>query len=366
MSTFCLDEDQRQIQESMHRFAVDVMRPIARDCDEEASLPEDFLARAWDLGIGASSVPECFGGYATPRSALNNAIMTEELAYGDLGLAWAVLAPQLCVLPLLEMGSVAQQGRYLPPFCGESYAAGSLALMERRVGFDPSDLRTTAIRRGGTYVIDGTKCLVPLMRHSPALIVVVSEVTGGGIPGCAAFIVEPTARGVTIEGPEKNMGLSALANYSVRFEGCEVPAENRLGAFDYNRLLALGRIGLAAGAVGVATAVKDYSIAYAKERPAFGYPIATRQTIAFMLADMAIEVDSCRMLTWKAAWAADRGDNPQRLAFLAKGYAAEQSFRIADAGVSILGGHGLIREHPVEMWFRNARAFCMLEGLLMV
>lgn len=365
MSTFSMDEDQRQIQESMRRFAADKMRPIARDCDEKAAIPDEFLTSSWALGLAPNMIPEQFGGYASAHSVLNNAIMAEELAYGDLSLAAAVMAPYLCVLPILEMGSDAQKAKYLPPFCGDTYTAGSLAIMEHAVGFTVGNLKTTARRKGATYVINGRKCLVPLANTAPYFIVAATTAVGGGPGAVEAFVVEKSLPGVSVGEKEKHMGLNALDTFTVNFEDCAVGAEHRLVGLDFDRLVACSRIALASAAVGVAAASRDYCINYAKERVAFGQPIATRQAIAFMLADMAIEIDGTRLLNWKAAWTADQGDNPLRLAYLAKLYAAEQSFKVADYGISILGGHGLIREHPVEMWFRNARAFSMLEGLLM-
>ena len=310
-------------------------------------------------------IPEQFGGYASAHSVLNNAIMAEELAYGDLALAAAVMAPYLFVLPILEMGSEAQKEKYLPTFCGDTYTAGSLAVMEHAVGFDVNNIKTTAKKKGKSYIINGGKCLVPLANKAPYFIVAATTAVGGGAAAIEAFIVNKSAKGVTIGEKEKQMGLNALDTFSVDFKDCEVAGENRLAGLDYNRLIACSRIALASSAVGVAAAARDYCINYAKERVTFGQPIATRQTIAFMLADMAIEIDGARLLNWKAAWTADQGDNPLRLGYLAKVYAAEQSFKAADYGISILGGHGLIREHPVEMWFRNARAFAMLEGLIM-
>ena len=365
MSTFSLDQDQRQIQESMHRFAADRMRPISRDCEEKAQIPDEFLADSWNLGLAANIIPEKYGGYASPRSVLNNAIMAEELAYGDLSLAAAVMAPYLFVLPILEMGSEAQKEKYLPDFCSDAYTIGTLAVMEHSIGFNTANIKTTALRKGNRYILNGSKCLVPMANRAQNFIVVASTVSGGGPGGVEAFIVDKALKGVSIGEKEKNMGIRALDTFSIDFTDCQVGMECRLEGLDYTRLIACSRIALAAAAVGVASASRDYCINYAKERIAFGQPIASRQAIAFMLADMAIEIDGCRLLNWKAAWTADQKDNPLRLAHISKLYAAEQAFKIADYGISILGGHGLIREHPVEMWFRNARSFAMLEGMIM-
>jgi acyl-CoA dehydrogenase len=365
MSTFSLDQDQKQIQESMRRFAADRMRPIARDCEEKAQIPDEFLSGSWNLGLAANIIPEKYGGYESARSVLNNAIMAEELAYGDLSLAAAVMAPYLFVLPVLEMGSEAQKEKHLPGFCSDTYTIGTLAIMEHAAGFNTANIKTRAMRKGNQYVINGRKCLVPLANRAQNIIVAASTVSGGGPGGVEAFIVDKTSKGVTIGEKEKNMGINALDTFSIDFNDCLVGSECRLEGLDYTRLIACSRIALAAASVGVACASKDYCINYAKERIAFGQPIASRQAIAFMLADMAIEIDGCRLLNWKAAWTADQKDNPLRLAHMSKMYAAEQAFKISDYGISILGGHGLIREHPVEMWFRNARSFAMLEGMIM-
>jgi len=242
-----------------------------------------------------------------------------------------------------------------------------MAIMEHSISYDPFNSQTKAVLNKDHYVINGEKCLVPLADTAEYILVIASTDKGTG-----AFIVEKNAAGMSLVEKEKNMGLNALPLYRVAFKDCKVPAENCLGGekgIDYTRLLCLSRIGLSATMVGVAQAVLDYSIKYTKERIAFGQPIATRQSIAFMLADAAIEIEGIRSLTWKAAWTADQGeamkDDLLRISYLTKTYAAEQVFKIADYGVSMLGGHGLIREHNIELWFRNARAFSMLEGLIM-
>ena len=366
MSTFSLDEDQRQIKDSMQRFAADEMSPIARDCAEDASIPDEFLEKSWELGLTANIIPEKYGGYEFGRSVLNNVIMAEELAYGDLSLALAIMAPNLFVLPIMEMGTKAQKEKYLPDFCGDKYKVGTLAIIEHSVAFDVSDIKTGAKRSQDHYVLNGEKCVVPMADKADHFLVVASTSQDDGSSGIDAFIVDKSMKGISIDEREKHMGLNALGLYTVKLKECEVPLDNRLGGengHDYTRLVACSRIGLAAAAIGVGRAIKDYCIKYAKERVAFGQPIATRQAIAFMLADMAIETECARLLNWKAAWAADKGDNLLRLAYLSKTYASDKAFRIADCGVSILGGHGLIREYPIEMWFRDARAFSMLEGM---
>jgi alkylation response protein AidB-like acyl-CoA dehydrogenase len=189
---------------------------------------------------------------------------------------------------------------------------------------------------------------------------------GSGPGSVEAIIVDKDSAGVEIGEKEKNMGLNPLPLYPVTFKDCEVPKARRVGGdrgIDYMRLINLSRANLCAMAVGVSRASHDYALNYAKEREAFGEPIASRQTIAFMLAESAMEIDGMRLLAWRVAWRLDQMEDATRDATLAKMYCSEQTMKIVDYGVQILGGHGYIREHPVEMFFRNGRAFAMLEGL---
>jgi acyl-CoA dehydrogenase len=366
MAGFTLDEDQQQIQDMARKFAAKELRPIARDCDEEAELPPDILDKVWQLGFCANAIPEKYGGYELGRSALTSAIMVEELAWGDLSLALGALSPLLMMLPILEFGSEEQKEEWLPKFCGEQFFHATAALMEPRITFDPMDLKTVAQIRGDEIVINGVKCMVPMADQAERLLVYATD-AGGAQPGSVkAVIVDKGAPGLKISEREKNLGLNSLPLSRVTFEDCVAPKSRLVGGdqgIDYMRLLNLSRSTLCAMAVGVARASYEYALGYAKERFAFGEPIASRQSIAFMLAESAMEVDGMRMLAWRAAWRLDRNEDATREAALAKMYCAEQAMKIVDYGVQILGGHGYIREHPVEMWFRNGRGFSTMEGL---
>lgn len=369
MISFSPSEEQRQVLDMVKRFAASVVRPAARDCEEKGHVPEDLLARFWELGLVANSIPESCGGYGYERSALTGALIAEELAYGDLGLALAMLSPTLFAYPVLEMGTEEQRQQFLPGFCQERFRYATAALMEPRVTFDATDLRTTAVREGSEYILRGEKCLVPYAARADLFLVFASTAPGSGCGGVDAYIVEQGTQGLIVGEREKYMGLNALELYRVRLDGCRIPLANRLGGSrgcDYQRILNLSRIAWSAMAAGVCNATKDYAANYAKERVQFGEPIASRQAIAFMLADMAIETDAMRFLAWKAAWQADRGEDCTREAYLAKLYAGEYAASLTNNGVQILGGHGYIREHPVELWFRNGRAFEILDGLAIV
>ena len=369
MISFQPNEEQGQIIDMVRRFAADIVRPNAHECEEGKNVPDDLLAKFWELGLVANCIPEECGGYGYERSALTGALIAEELAYGDLGLALAMLSPTLFAYPILEMGTEEQRKTYLPQFCGESFKFATAALMEPRVTFDPTILRTTARREGDQYVLAGEKCLVPYADRADLFLVFAVSAPGSGAAGIEGYIVEKGAEGLQVGEREKYMGLNALPLHKVTLSECKVPLDARLGGArgcDFQRILNLSRISWSAMATGVCNASKDYAADYAKERVQFGEPIASRQAIAFMLADMATETDAMRFLAWKAAWLADRQEDCTREAYLAKLYAGEYTARITDNGVQILGGHGYIRDHPVELWFRNGRGIEIIDGLTIV
>jgi acyl-CoA dehydrogenase len=367
MADFTLDEDQQQIQDMMRKFAQNELRVIARECDEESRLPNEVLDKVWELGFCPNVVPEQYGGYDMGRSVVTSAIMLEELAFGDVSLAMGALSPLLMMVPILEFGTEEQKDEWLPKFCGEKFFGATAALMEPRITFNPFNLHTTAELSGEEMILNGKKCMVPLAEGADHILVFASTAKGAGPGSVEALIVDKGTPGMNIGEKEKYMGLNALPLCSVTFEACEVSGSRRVGGgrgIDYMRLINLSRANLCAMAVGVSRASHEYALNYAKERLAFGEPIASRQAIAFMLAESATEIDGMRMLAWRAAWRLDRNEDATRDATLAKMYCCEQTMKIVDYGVQILGGHGYIREHPVEMWFRNGRAFSTLEGLV--
>ena len=361
-------EEQEVARDAMREFASSAIRPLARRCDEESQVPAAFLEEAWQLGLVSTQIPEAFGGGGEPRSPITNAIVLEELAFGDAGLALAAIAPALFAMPIVEFGTEAQQREFLPLFCGEKFHAASLALVEPGPCFDPTGLRTRAERKGDAYVLSGAKCFVPLADRASHFLVLARN-GGDGAEAVQAFIVPRDAAGLTIASPEKNLGLRALPTGTLTFERVEVPASARLGGdagCDARRIVNLARTAQAAVLVGLSRAVMEYAIPYAKDREAFDEAIAKKQAIAFTLADMCIEVDAMRWLTWQAASKLERGLDATREAQLARLYSGRQAMKIADDGVQVLGGHGFIREHPVELWYRNARILSVLDGAALV
>ncbi|MCT7661064.1 acyl-CoA dehydrogenase family protein [Mycobacterium deserti] len=359
------DDEQKMIVETVTEFADEAIRPAARESDESAHYPTDLVAKASELGITAINVPEDFEGIAAHRAAVTNVLVAEALAYGDMGLALPILAPAGVASALTHWGSADQQATYLKEFAGENVPQACVAVAEPQPLFDPTALKTTAVRTPSGYRLDGIKSLVPAAADAE-LFVVAAQLNGKP----AMFIVESSSKGLSVT-PDPGMGVRAAALGQVTLDGVTVPLSARLGEDgagdeDYSEAIALSRLGWAALAVGTSHAVLDYVVPYVKERRAFGEPIAHRQAVAFMCANMAIEFDGLRLITWRGASRADQGLPFTREAALAKRMATDKGMRIGLDGVQLLGGHGYTKEHPVERWYRDLRAIGVAEGVVVI
>ncbi len=364
MISFSPTEEQQMIVSMARQFANDEMRKTYRQCDEDETIPTGVIDTAWRMGLTSSSIPEAYGGPGGERSAITGSLIAEELAWGDLSMAMHVLCPALFAYPVLEMGTEIQREKYLPLFCGDEYRAATAALIEPRFDFDPYSLSTSARLDGNEYVLNGEKCYVPLAAEADALLVYAAA-DGSS----QAFIIEKGTKGLGVGEREKNMGIKALATHEIALKDCRISKEGRLGGevgYDFCRIMNCSRVALSAMAVGVARAAMEYSRDYAKERVAFGEPIGSRQAVAFMLAEMAIEIDAARLMIWEAAWKLDRRDDATKEAALARAYADDMVLMVTDRAVQILGGHGYVREHPVELWLRNGRGFATFDGMAIV
>jgi acyl-CoA dehydrogenase len=369
MIDFTPSEEQQMIKESVSAFARDAVRTGARDADEAGKIPESAVQTGWELGVVQGVIPEAYGGFGSPRSAVTGALVAEELAYGDLSFALHLLAPRLLIQPLLDYGTPKQKERYLGRLANGSFRPVTAAVMEPRIDFDLSALTTTANKHGGEYVLSGQKCVVPLGTHAETFLIYATTDPTGGYAAVEGFLVDRDTAGLGIGEREKHMGLRALDTAELTLDGCRVPAENRLGeggGCDFQRIMDASRLALSALAIGVARGAYEYARDYAKERKAFGRAIAQNQAIAFMLAEMAIEIDAVRLLLWEAAWGFDQGNDVLRESYLVKRYAADMALKVTDNALQVLGGHGYIRDYPVEMWLRNARGFASFEGLAIV
>jgi alkylation response protein AidB-like acyl-CoA dehydrogenase len=364
MISFSPTEEQQFVVATIGRFAREKVRPARQEADETGAYPRALIEEGWRLGLTAAWVPEDYGGLGEEHSAINAALFAEELGYGDLSLALHVLAPALVGVPILRAGSEAQRERWLPRLAEDVFPALSAALTESGWDFDPAHPRTTARRDGDEYVLDGAKVRVPLAAEAEALLIYAddSDATQG-------FIVDRAAAGLVIGEREQLMGLRALPTYELTLSDCRVAAAARVGegkGMDMGAVLNLSRVTLGALAVGVARNALEHALAYAKERQAFGKHIAQFQSIAFMLAEMRIEVDAARLMVWEAAWHLDQGHDATRECVLGAQYAEETAMMVADRAVQIYGGHGYIRENPVESLLRQARGISTLTGMALL
>jgi acyl-CoA dehydrogenase len=364
MYSFEPNEEQKMLVDAINRYASSDLRPKARQAEEEAVLPAALIEKGWELGTLQASIPEQFGGFGE-RSAVTGVLAAEEMAWGDLAGAMAVMAPGLFTVPILLAGSPDQKQKYLAPVIEAEWKPFTAALIENRFDFDPCDLQTTAQEDGDSFLITGQKVYVPYADEADGMLVYAR--LGGQTQG---FIVPKGVQGVRVGERQKLLGYNALPIYPVQFDGVRVSKSERLGGPEgsaYEPILDASRLATAGLALGVARAAFEYSRNYAKEREAFGVKIAQKQAVAFMLAEMATEIDAIRMLTWEAAWMADAGKpDASKNAYLAVTGAADMAMMVTDRAVQILGGHGYIREHPVEMWMRNGRGIAALTGLAII
>jgi alkylation response protein AidB-like acyl-CoA dehydrogenase len=356
-------EEQQMLREAAQSFATEQLRPAAAAADTATAAPAELLKESAGLGIAQMGIPEELGGAGGERSPVAHALVTEAMANGDMSLAVACLAPTAVSTALVLWGNEDQQATYLREFAGDHMPAAALAVLEPRPLFDPFQLKTHAQRDGEGFVLEGVKALVPLAA-SAELFVVAAQLDGKP----ALFLVESKSAGLSVK-PEPAMGLRAAATGRLAFASVKLPKSALLGEGKpevYSDCIHLSRLGWCALAVGGAQAVLDYVIPYVNERVAFGEPVSHRQSVAFLIANMGIELDGMRLLTWRAASRAEHGKPFAREAALARRLCTEKGMQIGNDGVQLLGGHGFIKEHPVERWYRDLRAAGVMEGVLLL
>ncbi|GAD81574.1 acyl-CoA dehydrogenase family protein [Nocardia asteroides] len=360
-------DEQQMIVETVKDFAGEILRPAAYEADNAAKAPRDLLERAAELGITLINVPEELEGAAGERGAVTNSLVAEALAHGDMGLALPILAPSGVAVALSQWGTDAQQQTYLPAFTGENVPQASVVISEPRALFDPFALQTKATRSPSGFRLNGVKSLVPAAADAE-LFIVAAELDGRP----ALFIVESDTAGLSVEA-DPSMGLRAAGLGRLILDNVAVGAEAVLGdgdaktrAQEYTDAVQLARLGWSSLAIGTGQAVLDYVIPYVNEREAFGEPISHRQAVAFMVANMAIELDGLRLVTLRGASRAEQGLSFGREAALARKLATDKGMQIGLDGVQLLGGHGFTKEHPVERWYRDLRAVGVAEGVVLV
>jgi hypothetical protein len=356
-------EDEQMLVDVVSEFAHEVVRPAAAEANETCAAPEALLKASLEIGLPILGVPESLGGISEERSAMAGTLVAEALAVGDMGLAVAALAPGSVATAIGLWGTEEQQSTYLPAFTGDDVPAAALALNEPTVLFDVLRPATTATKTADGYVLNGVKTLVPRGAEAD-LFIIGAELAGRPV----LFLVEAGTAGLEVEG-DPAMGVRAASMTRLTLTDTAVPADAVLGATDgttYAECVRLSRLAWCALAVGTGQAVLDYVTPYVKEREAFGEPIAHRQSVAFMVANIAIELQSMRLLTYKAASRAAAGKEFAREVALARKLCADKGMQIGLDGVQLLGGHGFVKEHPVERWYRDLRAIGVMEGSVLV
>jgi len=360
-----LTEEQRLLQQSVREFVEAEVRPVAKQLDKTGRFPREILRKAGELGLTGISVGESYGGAGMDHICY--CIALEEIARVCASTS-VILSVQnsLYCGALDHFGTEEQKGKFLVPFArGERI--GCYALTEPHAGSNAAALKTKAVRKGDTYVVNGTKAWITNGGVADAGIVFVNTEPEKAEKGITALVIEKGTRGFTVGKEEKKLGIHATACTELVFTDCEVPASNRLGEEGEGYKIALatldsGRIGIASQAIGIAQGAFDAALDYARQRQAFGVLIAEFQAIQFMLADMATEIDAARLLARRAAWKQDSGARFSMEASIAKLFASEMATRVAHKAMQIHGGNGYSSEYPVERAYRDARITEIYEG----
>jgi len=360
-----LTEEQELLQRSVREFAEAEVKPHAKEIDETGRFPLDNFKKAAELGLTGVAVPENYGGAGMDH--VSYAIVIEEISRvcASTGVILSVQNSLYCD-PILRFGTEEQKQKFLVPYArGEKI--GCYALTEPQAGSNAAALTTKAVRKGDTYVINGTKAWITNGGAADAALVYVNTQPEKGEKGITALVVEKGTRGFAVGKEEKKLGIHGTACTELSFSDCEVPAGNRIGNEGEGYKVALstldgGRIGIAAQATGIAQGAFEAALSYAQQRQAFGHPIADFQAIQFMLADMATELDAARLLARRAAWKQDSGARFTMEASIAKLFASEMSTRVTHKAIQIHGGYGYSSEYPVERNYRDARITEIYEG----
>jgi butyryl-CoA dehydrogenase len=360
-----LTEEQRLLQRSVREFAEAEVKPLAKELDETGHFPRETFRKAAELGLTGVAFPEQYGGAGMDH--VSYTIMIEEISRvcASTGVILSVQNSLFCD-PIFRFGTEEQKKKFLVPFArGERI--GCYALTEPQAGSNAAALRTKAVRKGDTYVINGTKAWITNGGAADAAIVYVNTQPDKGEKGITALVVEKGTPGFAVGKDEKKLGIHATACTELVFTDCAVPAANRIGEEGEGYRVALstldgGRVGIAAQAIGIAQGAFEAALSYAQQREAFGHPIADFQAIQFMLADMATEIDAARLLARKAAWKQDSGARYSMEASIAKLFASEMATRVTHKAIQIHGGYGYSQEYPVERAYRDARITEIYEG----
>lgn len=360
-----LSQEQELLCGEVRRFAEEVVKPRAKEIDESGEFPRKFFDQAADLGLAGVAIPEVYGGAG--MDTLSYCLVIEEISRvcASSGVILSVNNSLVCD-PLLKYATEDQKTEFLRPLASGK-KLGCFALTEPQAGSDAAALRTSAVRDGEDYILNGNKVFVTSGTDADLALVFATVDPGKRHEGVTAFIVPADTPGYSHGGHEYKLGVNASGTTELSFQDMRVPSRQRLGEEGQGFKIAMrtldgGRIGIAAQAVGIAQGAFEEALAYAQEREQFGKPIAEFQAIQFYLADMSTEIDAARFLTWKAAWAKDNQKRYTLEAAQAKLFSSEVAQKVTDKALQIHGGYGYIRDYNVERFFRDARITEIYEG----
>ncbi len=359
-----LTETQTLIRDTARKVARERVAPQARKLDREELFPKEQLQELASLGLMGVNIPAQYGGAEAGVVSYSLAMM--EMAAACASTAVAMAVTNMCAELIYRFGTEAQREKFVTRLVSGEAIAGSFALSEPHAGSDPGALRTTAVRKGDRWVLNGSKQWITSGAYA-GVMVVWARTGGEGNRGLSAFVVEGGTKGLHVGKHEDKMGLRGSNTVGLTFEDCEIPADNLLGKEGEGFRLAMialdgGRIGIASQACGVARAALEASTRYVKDRKAFGQPISEFQGVRFMLANMAMELQAAELMTMRAAWMKEQGQPFTREASMAKLFASEMAQRACDKAVQLHGGYGYIDEFPVERYLRDARVQTIYEG----
>jgi acyl-CoA dehydrogenase len=361
---FQLTESQRALQDLARKFAREVIRPRAAHYDETAEFPQELIASAWENGLLNLALPEAYGGVGL--SHVEQLLAYEELAWGCSGIATSIVANDLANLPILLGASEEQKNRLLRPFT-QKLKFSSFCLTEPEAGSDVAGLSTTAVRDGDHYVLNGAKCFITNGGYADQYTVFATVDKARKHKGITCFVVEGRPQGLTVGKHENKMGQRASNTVALTFEDVRVPVANRIGEEGEGFRIAMETLDnsrpiTAIMSVGIARAALEHSLEYSAQRKTFGKPIREHQAIQFMLADMAMNIQAARLMTWQSAWQLDEGQRNTLVSSYAKCFAADMAMKVATDAVQVYGGYGYIKEYPVEKLMRDAKLIQIYEG----
>jgi acyl-CoA dehydrogenase len=364
--SFALSDEQKALRELAREFAEREIRPRAAEYDEHSTHPADVIVKAHEVGLMNPHVPQEYGGLGLP--GFDGMLMGEELSWGCAGMAVSITANTLGSGPVLLAGSDDQKRQWLTPLLEEPILC-AFGLTEPDAGSDVARIKTTAVRRGDEYVLNGSKTFISNAGHAAWTVVFAKTDPAAGHRGLSAFVVPMDSPGVVIEQHLDKMGQRSTDTSAFSLTDVVVPAANRLGDEGEGFKIAMQtldatRPGTASSAVGVAQAAYEHAVDYAKQRVTFDVPIAMHQGVNFMIADMATEIEAARLLVWQASWMLDNGYGRKATLYssFAKRFAADTAMKVTTDAVQVLGGYGYIKEYPVEKLMRDAKLFQIYEG----